>query len=37
MKANIDAMSTNGREVWCAATLKAAKDRNSDMLTEDSK
>jgi hypothetical protein len=35
IRANIDAMSTNGREVWCAATIKAAKERNSDTLTED--
>lgn len=35
MKANIDTMNSNGKELWCAATIKAAKDRNSDMLTED--
>ena len=35
MRASIDAMSANGREAWCAATLKAARDRKSDMLTED--
>jgi hypothetical protein len=35
MRAGVDAVSTNGREAWCAATLKAAKDRGSNMLTED--
>jgi hypothetical protein len=35
IRANIDAMSANGREAWCAATIKAAKERNSEMLTED--
>jgi hypothetical protein len=27
-------ISANGKEVWCAATIKAAKERNSEMLTE---
>jgi hypothetical protein len=35
IRANIDGMSANGREAWCAATIKAAKERNSEMLTED--
>lgn len=35
MRAAIDAMSTNGRDMWCAATIKAAKDRKSDTLTQD--
>jgi hypothetical protein len=33
-KAAIDQMTTDGRDAWCAATLKAAKDRHSEMLTE---
>ena len=35
ISANIDDMSANGREAWCAATIKAAKERHSEMLTED--
>ena len=35
IKANIDDMSTKGRDAWCSATIKAAKQRNSEMLTED--
>jgi hypothetical protein len=35
IKANIDDMSATGREVWCTATIKAAKERNSEMLSED--
>jgi hypothetical protein len=35
MRASVDDMSANGREAWCAATIKAAKERNSNMLTED--
>ncbi|HEY8005834.1 MAG TPA: hypothetical protein VIE66_03275 [Methylocella sp.] len=35
MSANIDEMSAKGKEVWCTATIKAAKERNSEMLTED--
>lgn len=37
MRAGVDAMSANGREIWCSATIKAAKDRDSDMLTEELK
>jgi hypothetical protein len=36
MSANIDEMSAKGKEAWCTATIKAAKERNSEMLTEDS-
>jgi hypothetical protein len=35
IRANIDDMSAKGREAWCSATMKAAKQRNSDLLTED--
>jgi hypothetical protein len=35
MSANIDEMSAKGKEAWCAATIKAAKERNSEMVTED--
>jgi hypothetical protein len=35
MRANIDAMSNTGKEAWCTATIKAAKERNSEMLVED--
>jgi hypothetical protein len=35
MSANIDEMSAKGKEAWCGATIKAAKERNSEMLTED--
>jgi hypothetical protein len=35
IRAGVDAMSANGRELWCSATIKAAKDRNSEMLTEE--
>jgi hypothetical protein len=35
IKSNIDDMSANGREAWCSATIKAAKQRKSDLLTED--
>jgi hypothetical protein len=35
MSANIDEMSAKGKEAWCTATIKAAKERNSEMLTED--
>jgi hypothetical protein len=34
IRKNYDEISANGKEVWCAATIKAAKDRNSEMLTE---
>ena len=37
MRSDIDAMDANGRELWCAATLKAAKDRGSDTITEEAK
>ena len=35
IRGNIDDMSAKGREAWCSATIKAAKQRNSDMLTQD--
>jgi hypothetical protein len=35
IKANTDDMSAKGREAWCSATIKAAKQRNSETLTED--
>jgi hypothetical protein len=35
IRANIDDMSAKGTETWCSATLKAAKQRKSDLLTED--
>jgi hypothetical protein len=35
IRANIDDMSAKGREAWCSVTIKAAKQRNSDLLTED--
>jgi hypothetical protein len=35
MSANIDEMSAKGKEAWCMATIKAAKERNFEMLTED--
>ena len=35
MSANIDQMSAKGKEAWRAATIKAAKERNSERLTED--
>ena|ERR1700736_4576376 len=34
IRKNFDEISANGKEVWCAATIKAAKERNSEMLTE---
>jgi hypothetical protein len=34
IRANIDDMSAKGREAWCLATIKAAKQRNSDLLTD---
>jgi hypothetical protein len=37
IRANIDGMSSTGKDAWCAATIKAAKERNSEMLTEDDK
>jgi hypothetical protein len=37
MRASVDAMSVNGQEIWCAATIKAAKDRKSNLLSEDEK
>ena len=36
IRANIDSMSADGRKAWCEATFKAARERNSEMLTEDS-
>ena len=33
IRENTETMSANGKAAWCAATLKAAKERNSDMLT----
>jgi hypothetical protein len=35
IRANIDDMSAKGREAWCLPTIKAAKQRKSDLLTED--
>jgi hypothetical protein len=35
IRANIDDMSAKGREAWCSVTIKAAKQRKSDLLTED--
>src|SRR5262245_59274288 len=35
IRANIDDMSAKGREAWCSATIKAAKQRKSETLTED--
>jgi hypothetical protein len=35
IKANIDDMSSRGREAWCSAIMKAAKQLNSETLTED--
>ena len=29
-----DEISANGKDVWCAATIKAAKERNSERLAE---
>jgi hypothetical protein len=34
IRSNIDDMSAKGREAWCLATIKAAKQRKSDLLTE---
>ena len=34
ISADIDDMSAKGREAWCTATMKSAKQRNSDLLTE---
>jgi len=34
IRKNYDEISANGKEAWCAATIKAAKKRNSEMLTE---
>ena len=34
MKANIDRMSEAGKEAWCAATIKAAKEQNWEMFVE---
>src|ERR1700740_3670654 len=31
IRANIDDMSAKGREAWCSVTIKAAKQRNSDL------
>ena len=35
IRSNIDDMSAKGRDAWCSATIKAAKQRKSDLLTED--
>ena len=35
IRSNIDDMSAEGREPWCSATIKAAKQRKSETLTED--
>jgi len=29
------ASAAKGREAWCSATIKSAKQRNSDLLTEE--
>jgi hypothetical protein len=34
MRANIDGMSDTGKEDWCAATIKAAKEQNWETLVE---
>jgi hypothetical protein len=34
IRTNIDEMSAKGSEAWCSATIKAAKQRNADLLTE---
>jgi hypothetical protein len=34
MRAIINRMSETGKEAWCAATIKAAKEQNWDMLVE---
>ncbi len=34
IRKNYDEISANDKKVWCAATIKAAKERNSEMLTE---
>lgn len=33
IRENYDEISANGKEVWCAVTIKAAKERNSEILT----
>jgi hypothetical protein len=35
IKANIDDTSAKDTEAWCSAIIKAAKQRSSEMLTED--
>ena len=35
LRSNIDDMSAKGRDAWCSATIKAVKQRKSDLLTED--
>jgi hypothetical protein len=35
IRANVDDISARGREAWCSVTIKAAKQRKSDILTED--
>ena len=35
LRSNIDDMSAKGRDAWCSATIKAAKQRKSDLLTEE--
>jgi hypothetical protein len=34
IRKNYDEISASGKEVWCAAIIKAAKERNSEMLPE---
>ena len=34
IRKSYDEISANGKEVWCAATIKAAKERNSEVLTD---
>ena len=35
IRENIDAISVGGKEPWCAAAIEAAKQRHSELLTED--
>lgn len=34
IRKNVDQMSAEGRDAWCTATVQAARDRDSEMLTE---
>lgn len=35
VRENVDAISAGGKETWCAAAIEAAKQRHSELLTED--